>query len=288
MPYNYYGYDYIIPICMKDDTYNFIGMQVKKSDTGLTSEIYKMQSRLHYVKCQNCVKFSGESCDKCTSDDKLKNIFGFQISLLISLDEDGEFGHFQSKTDYFEKCNSSENRMELKNTLKSETMKSMKIKRSRAKSFFEPLIHERKALNNNSMLSSTLWADEFVGLNYLTLGRKTINFQKDGMIHRQYCIVTRGLGMLYGLIGNTDSTSKAVNEILNPVKKDFNRKEAEGDSIPFIRNAIHDLSPSFMQYSNDLSILRTGQSILEQLDSFNNCILSESPQLKSSTVSRRT
>ena len=50
---NYYGYDFVIPVMLKNNDLTFIGIQIKNAKANFSDDIYKMQGRFHLVKYTN-------------------------------------------------------------------------------------------------------------------------------------------------------------------------------------------------------------------------------------------
>ena len=50
VPAKYYGYDFVIPVMLKNNDLTFIGIQIKNSKVNFSDDIYKMQGHFHLVK----------------------------------------------------------------------------------------------------------------------------------------------------------------------------------------------------------------------------------------------
>lgn len=262
----YFGYDFAIPYCTEDDTFGFLGVQVKRASSNSTDDIYKMQARFHYVKCINPECVSGVTCPKCTPKNELKFIYENQVSLIISLDSADKFVPFSS--------HSTKTFMAgLQNGLKAELSEILNQNKplsilddlifvGKSKNFFFPLVQKKMALNNNNVsLSQCIWNDKFVSQKKLK-GREDEPFVPDGFNHRQFTFSTRGWKLFENLFTNWKSCVTIANNLLDGPRF-FQKSELSTDTK---RKLISDFSFSFMDYSDDLALFRGFPSKLDALD----------------------
>jgi hypothetical protein len=249
MPDNYYGYDYIIPVCLESDVYSFVGVQVKRADANLKEDIFKMQARLHYVQCP--LHVAGHTCD--TSDAGLSEIFGNQVSLLISLDKEGTFSSFKSSTSFVpDFSTASGNLNRLRAALTGDLPASLNLTRKKTAETFAPILHDKKRICDDLLLSTSIWDDSGVAFD------PEDEFVPDNHIHRQFCFVSRGWRMLKNLIALNNSSANVANEILSSVSGPFKRSGTSSEaSTDTIRNVVYDIGPTYMEYSDEIVAART-------------------------------
>jgi hypothetical protein len=269
MPDNYFGCDFIIPVCLPDDTYSFLAFQVKKSISGLQDDIFKLQARFHYVRCLSCPADRSKTCLNCRKPDELSQIFGNQISFLISLSQEdpSSIPKFRNSTEYYEGFNSEivRNKTKLVNALSGPSPRTLSLTNSaKSKYLFYPLIHDRKRLMDDVLLSRALWYDPLT----------SCGGSCDRTVHRQFCFVSRGWGNLHGLIGKDDSSARNAKDILSGLVGPFKR-QTQSPKCPadVIRSAIYDVGPTYMEYSEELISSRSKGNLsnLQIIDQATNC-----------------
>lgn len=264
LPASYYGSDYILPVGLPNGEFTFISIQVKRAGANNTDDIYKMQSRLHYVKCVDCTKLSGRTCVKCDGENTLKSIYSNSIALLISLDEEGSFNSFKHEISYARNFTKASKDI-LMNQIHAE-QPNLSLFREKSNHFLTPLINNKIALKDDVLLSQCMWDDSKVGLTTLPAGKNQppIPFVRDGFIHRQFCISTRGWAVFESLFTAFDSSVKIANSIISPegIFRGFSNRE----DPDLIRKVLYDTGPTFMQYSEELTMARGIRSRLEALE----------------------
>ena len=241
LPKNYYGFDYYIPVCMKNNVYTFIGVQVKSSQAEISENVCKMQARLHYVCCPNCPKFSKKKpCKQCTPPEHLAQIYANQVTLLMSLDEEGSYGKFISGKTIFKNCSDESGKILMK-SLENKNLTSLKLKEGESsESFFSPLVHAKIPLNASKLLSMSLWCDEYVSIKAL---------KKDGYIHRQYCFVSRGLSLLKDKVCKGDASIKIADEILKYDPGIVNLMHPNPSKLELKKIVTEELGSSYVEFS---------------------------------------
>ena len=277
LPPGYFGLDYAIPVLLRDHSVTFIGVQIKRANANLSDDVYKMRSRLHFVRCprSNC---KGGKCGKCAKKESLDTIYNKQISIILSLDEEDKFGNFSSSTTCFEGCDPS-NVMYLTELLKDGKEKSsregveagrpkpVEPKTLKSPSLFKPLITIRTTLKNDIALSKSLWYDKHVDLRNIAVSKsRAIPFKADGFIHRQFCISIRGWNNFSALFTGFESCEKIAHRLMNP--EGFIRHFPRGGrgNPDFIRKLIYDLSLTFPLYSEELRLAHGESSWLDELN----------------------
>ena len=277
LPPSYFGYDYVIPVCLKDGTITFVGIQIKRANADLMGHVFSMQSRLHLVKCSNidCTTNSGKTktkkatkCDFCMKNKELETIYNNQVSILLSLDDKNSYDSFTGNISFFNGCfKSSEKILTRFLRLKKTKKKEFKLSTDSVKidNFLLPLINERIPLKNNVLISNCLWNDEYVSTKAIFIGKdgKKIKFMADGYVHRQFCICSRGWYPFSRLFQDFDSSINIANEIL--VQDDL-LKNVERVTPDLIRQVIYHLSLKFPEYSDDLRLMRNKSSYMDKFE----------------------
>ena len=278
LPARYYGLDFILPVCLENNQVTFIGIQVKRSDANTNEDIFKMQSRLHFVNCLDCegndsFSFDKKQCSKCSYDrESLKNIYYNSVSILISLDEGEDFVPFSSNTELnINSANiieSSKDEIRLRRALKQNSA-SIKHLYGNSTSFFKPLIQETEKMDDGIALIKSIWIDKYVKLESEVEKRKVKHFTDDGFVHRQFCIATRGWKIFKHLFNGSEKGLQIANDIM---ASEGLFKNCSSRSDPrIIRNILYDTSPSYFQYSDELWSIRgrsDEDSNLRKLDRF--------------------
>ena len=263
LPINYYGLDFIIPVCLKNDQVTFIGIKVKQSDANTEDDAYKMQSRFHFVNCLNCEKFGDTKCSKCTYDHEgLKEIYANSVSLLISLDDYDNFAPFQSTREFnlkpksFSKKVIDKNNTKLLETLQPNLPTRFKLDKLNLKgessSFFKPLAQEIERIDDGMALIKSVWIDKYVKIE----SDEEMPFNNDGFVHRQFCIATRGWEIFEHLFFEADKCYLIANEIMSSeglFKKCIDRSDSKS-----VRKVLHDTSPTYFQFDDELWSKRDG------------------------------
>jgi hypothetical protein len=270
LPSNYYGLDIIIPVCLKSGKMTYIGVKVKASEANFSDDVYKMQNRLHFVKCAHCQKFSetSTSCPQCTTDiDGLKEIYYNSVTLLMSLAEDGTFTPFYSKISQNLQPKHEKDLENLKTALKPNFNGEEVPLKGKGMSFLKPLLQIVEPLNKDNLaIIKSIWIDKCV--------KKSEDSDKgliidDKFIHRQFCISTRGWKIFNRLFPEAEKSFKIANEILQ--SEGLFRDTKNRNSPQIIRNVLHDSSPNYLQYTDELWLQRGNfESNSDKLDKFEN------------------
>lgn len=266
LPANYYGLDIVIPVCLTNGQVTYIGVQVKRADANTSDDIFKMQSRFHYVKCAHCETFTGKVCPNCSTDlEGLKEIYRNSVTLLISLDEEGKYTSFGRKKNQKVRIKSKKNAESLATALEPNFCADKIQITGTSSSFFKPLIQTVEPIRDNVALIKSLWCDKYVKLEP---GKEKIDkFIDDKFIHRQFCISTRGWDAFKTLFHNP---SKCFEIGINILSREGLFKNCKNRSNPFIiRDVLSHTSPNYMEYADDLWEPRGNyDSYLEKLDAF--------------------
>ena len=285
----YYGYDFGVPYCMKDGTFGFLAVQVKRAGSNLTDDVHKMQARFHYVKCCDPKCDGKNECLYCTPREELQKIYENQVSVIISLDDDENCNQFKTKIScYFpaellsvkaqeigapEELKESESLTEMRKEI-SQVLVGKKpldslipienTPKIDTQDFMVPLAQINTLLeNNNVMLSKCIWKDQFINPGKLTVKKgKEIDFVPDGFNHFQYTFSTRGWNIFKNLFTEWPSCIKIANELLSGPR--FFREKPLSAEIK--RKFVQDLAFSFMDYSDELIVFRGYPSTLDELD----------------------
>ena len=222
-----------------------------------------MQLRFHLVECEgeNC---SG-SCPNCIDNLALKEIYANQLTILMSLDDEGTYSLFNSSESYFNGCKDAHKGFfkEMLETgeepiapsaeARSGASRASKRNKfeidSKSKLFIEPLVRERKSIGNRSvMVSKSLWNDKYVNFEALRAEDKDFNGVSDGFIHRQFTICTRGWSVFGNLLPN--GADKIAQDLFN---QKFPSKILNNPSDQNLAALlINDSSMSFFSISDDL------------------------------------
>ena len=205
LPLNYFGIDGIIPVCLnKVDSkgkpiYTFIAIQVKAGERINFEHVLKMQSRLHFVNCPYADTHASNepesNCPYCSTNDELDEIFGNQIGLIISFDNEyhrasssslqcTKFSYSQPAADY-SKC-----LKELYPALSSNSPVAEKLNdkaifkenfRTKSKSFCDTRMTHKFDINKRLRVFSCLWNES---LNTTGAKQRTIDPNKHNTFAR--------------------------------------------------------------------------------------------------------
>jgi hypothetical protein len=267
MPSNYYGLDFILPVCLENNDLTFIGIQIKRSDANMSEDVYKMRSRLHLVKCPNSCT-NPKTCDFCLSNETLRNIHGNHLSLLLSLDDDSNLPKFSHDNKFHSKITNRRDHDILLKTLTADAVKS-KISGlsvdAKSDSFLKPLVQKNIMIKEDVAIASSLWDDRHVKLPLKS--KEDINsFIPDPWVHRQYTLMTRGWNVFGHLFNDYKNVIKIAN---NMISNDGMFRHIKQRSDPqLVRCVVYDTAPSYVQYSDELLAMRgKEESYLEILDS---------------------
>lgn len=270
----YFGFDFGIPYCMEGDIFGFLGVQVKRSGSNLTDDLQKMQARFHMVKCPNpsCNDRRSKSqptCPKCTPDFELETIFENQVSIIMTLDENYTRFTKQVSYSYANGLVKQQAESELLGLLTNNGTTPLNylgslIKEPCVGNILNPLAQLNMPLSDDVMFSMSLWNDNAVNLKSIKFHRDfEIPFIRDGFNHRQFTFTTRGWQVFERTFRNSwPNCIKIANELLTGPKF----FKSQGMSNRLKRQIIHDFSFSFVDYSDDLSVVRGNSSKLDELD----------------------
>ena len=193
----------------------------------------------------------------------LQTIYGNQVSILISLDENPKHKMINSAKYSDEKEKSIEDKKILLDALNGkhslekvgELLKGVTSKNS---SFLSPIVQKKVAISDDVALVKSLWFDDLVELPKKTEELKNPkSFKSDGMIHRQYCITTRGWKVFEHLYYLTSKGFQNAHAILSEEGIYKNSKNRGDPAI--IRGVLYDTAPSYFQYADEIQ-LRRGQT----------------------------
>ena len=261
MPPNYYGYDYVIPVCLEDDTVTFIGIQVKRSNANTEEDIYKMQARLHLVE-----RFKNSSID----DDSLRFIYYNQVSVILSLDSEGTLCEFDqtNRITTFNGCDDNTlNYLKTRVNADDYDANLCHEKTSTRNDFFKPLYHEKVPLSGNTMasISKCIWEDRLVSINKIPglEGEKfaLIPFVPDNFCHRQFCISIRGWDSYSDLFTKYCASGidfSIANELIDGSSLFRNLDKTDYEEA--FRKIVYDVPMCFVEYSEELRIRRNGSA----------------------------
>lgn len=263
-PPGYYGLDYAIPVLLKDGTYTFVGVQIKRADANSSDDVYKMAARLHLVKCpkKNC-----KGCPKCIESEKLKKIYENQISIIISLDEPESYSKFSSSVNCFNGC-TAKAEIYLKNLFQTcNDDKPVDMGIARSTDFFKPLIIMREPLVEDVLVTKSLWYDKFVKLENISVSKKkTIPFVDDGFLHRQFCITIRGCARYSHLFTGSESSFKIAQTLMNPEGLIRHFPPKSRSSEKFARKIMSDTLLNFPMFSEELRLARGEESWIDKFN----------------------
>lgn len=265
VPVNYYGCDFVIPVVLENNTLTFIAIQVKNSGANSTEDVLKMQERLHLVKCSSCLGDNNESgsgmkCDKCIDKESLQSIYANQVSVLISLDQSSPSKFNQSQS-YNSKITSQKDKDILLGALNeklpvAEIGKMLQSVAGKSDKFLSPIVQQTVPLSNSVALVKSLWYDNLVELAETTADASIKTFKSDGMVHRQYCIMTRGWKVFEPLYYLPSNGFQNAYDILSE-EGIFKRTRKRGDPA-IIRGVLYDTAPGYFQYADEIQ-MRRGQ-----------------------------
>ena len=271
MPTNYYGLDFILPVCLENDDLTFIGIQIKRSDANMSEDVHKMRSRLHLVSCQNDNCINSKCSDQhCLSSETLQNIHGNHLSLLLSLDDD-DITKVTKFTDDVKFRSGITNPKDCKILLKAMTENEVPTKLSglsdtaSSDSFLKPLVQKTIMLRNDVGMGVSLWNDKLVNLPEKSNEVVRSHFNPDPWVHRQYTLMTRGWKCFKHLFSESEKAFKIANDMIS--NDGLFRNVNQRSDPQLVRCVVYDVSPSYVQYSDELSAMRgKGGSNLEALD----------------------
>lgn len=281
LPLNYYGLDFIIPVCLKNDQVTYIGIQVKRSDANTDDDVYKMKHRLHFVNCADCGNSFNKKCTKCSYDrDSLKEIYSNSLALLISLDNSENISSFRSAVNLNLDLNADSFDTDKATLLKALEPNQLSLLEpdefklnGKSYSFLKPLIQKIVKIDNEKRIAliQSLWIDKYVQTESHKDKEKSKikQFMDDGYVHRQFCIATRGWKAFEHLFFKPQESFAIANEIMS--SEGLFRNCSDRSDPRIIRNVLHDTSPSYFQYVDELWSNRNGNEEnlnLEKLDSF--------------------
>jgi hypothetical protein len=270
LPTNYYGIDFILPVCLPTNDLTFIGIQLKRSDADMSDDVFKMRSRLHLVKCPNyCTeKCKSKKCDLCLSSESLLNIYANQLSFIISLDDlNTKLPKFSNSVKFRSSISNSEDHKILLKALEGDAPKNLSGLTSSAESdsFMKPLVRKIVKISDYTGMAMCIWDDQRVKLSDKSKGSVTPEFRPDGFIHRQYTIMTRGWNVFKHLFSDSDSVFKIANDMMS--NDGIFRHAKDRSNVQLVRSVVYDTSPSYTQYSDELLLLRgKKESNLDLLD----------------------
>ena len=267
VPVNYYGYDFVIPVALKNNTLTFIGIQIKNSDANFTNDVYKMQGRLHLVKCSNCET----KCDKCIDKESLQSIYANQVSILISLDQNSQ-SKFDESLSYNDKITSQKDKKILLDALNekgsvSKVEKMLQSVSGKSNKFLSPIVKQKVAFTDDVALIKSLWYDNLVELSGNTADIDPKKFKSDGMVHRQYCITTRGWNVFEHLYYLPSDGFQNAFDILS--EEGIYKRSKNRSDPAIIRGVLYDTAPGYFQYADEIQ-MRRGQtdSNFDLIDAF--------------------
>lgn len=267
MPANYYGLDFILPVCLENDDLTFIGIQIKRSDANMSEDVHKMRSRLHLVKCPNNCIDSAKDCDLCLSKETLQNIHGNHLSLLLSLDDDNKkLAKFANDIKFRSGISDPNDCEILLNTMmKSEVPKNLSELTANASSnsFLKPLVQKNIKIKDDVGMAVSLWNDKLVKLPQKS--KEVVDFRPDPWVHRQYTLMTRGWNVFSHLFSESETIFKIANGMTS--NDGLFRHVNQRSDPQLVRSVVYDMSPSYVQYSDELLAMKgKGGSKLEALD----------------------
>lgn len=263
-PPGYYGLDYAIPVLLVDGSYTFIGVQIKRANANSSDDVYKMAARLHLVKCP---KNDCKGCPKCINSETLRKIYENQISIILSLDEPESFGKFSSSVNCFNSCTAKAEKY-LKTLFRTcKTDKPADMGKARSSNFFKPLMIMREPLDDDVLVTKSLWYDKFVKLENISVSKnKTIAFVDDGFVHRQFCITIRGWARYSHLFTGSKSSFEIAQKLMNPEGLIRHFPPESRTDHKFIRKLMSDTLLSFPMFSEELRLARGEESWIDKLN----------------------
>lgn len=245
-----------------------------------------MQARFHYAKCTGVAHVQGATCpicdnvkcrnesverhridcSICKSRAKRSLIYANQITLLMSLDSD-EAADFTNDTAAF--SNKKNDLDVLRNALLANSATGAKSRleslNSKTKYFSEALICTREYISTNtlSMLVSSLWDDSIVSppKGKINVGSKEVDFKRDGFVHRQYCISTRGIDVFSHLL-QTAAAVTNCKALLTDDAHFFKRLKKDTSefndmrTLSILKSMLFDARHSYLDYNYTLAAWR--------------------------------
>jgi hypothetical protein len=185
----------------------------------------------------------------------------------MSLAEDGTFTPFYSKISQNLQPKHEKDLENLKTALKPNFNGEEVPLKGKGMSFLKPLLQIVEPLNKDNLaIIKSIWIDKCV--------KKSEDSDKgliidDKFIHRQFCISTRGWKIFNRLFPEAEKSFKIANEILQ--SEGLFRDTKNRNSPQIIRNVLHDSSPNYLQYTDELWLQRGNfESNLDKLDKFEN------------------
>ncbi len=215
------------------------------------------------VECNQCeaAKDHLSTCGICIRRSQQSSIYFNQITLLMSMDSD-------ESADFTEGMRAFASKMADRNVLvgalmaktefeANEQLNKIKVK---ATDFEAPLISKREYLTSNkcAILVSSLWADALVNRKKIDVGSESVGFKRDGFVHRQYCIATRGVDVFLSLL----HTQEAVNNCKNILAEDehffkrLKRENIQMNALSLLKSIFYDARLNYLGYNYNLANLR--------------------------------
>ncbi len=177
------------------------------------------------------------SCNYCISRAAPGKLFKNQICLLLNLDpQDSKKFKSEIVSPLDEKDGEYESALtallevlDVNSEPAANWMTNVKIT---SEEFKKPLLSRQEpVVDGTSALLSSLWFDDLVNLRELKItDRNTINFRKDGFLHRQYCLGVRGIDSFKHLFAAKNSMENAKKLLMEEV--DFFKLFQERNEIP--------------------------------------------------------
>lgn len=276
-PPNYYGYDFGVPVLLKGQKEpTFIGFQVKRSQADTTFNVYKTQPLLHYVKCSSKHEPGENNGSCCVGKASLDKIYCNHISIILSLDSESTLSKFQSAYEpifYKGATEEIKNNLEgllLNNqsmtTINRNKFKLDSIKLSNHDKFY-PIVHKRIKIDENLLLSQCIWDDSCI---IIEKEEKNSNSSKQPTqqsapyIQRLFSFSTRGWERFIRLF------KYSISETYQPFENiiqgfldgpTFFRADESFNDKKVIKQITYDMNMSFIEFSDELSLLRSGGRI---------------------------
>ncbi len=117
--------------------------------------------------------------------------------------------------------------------------------------FYNPLLSIREPFGNGSlMLASSIWCDDLV--NHST------TMASDGFVHRQYCIVIRGLDVFSHLFRSAAPIASARKLLNNDTHffKEINNCPEDMRRLSMLKSMLHDANLNYVEFNHILAYWR--------------------------------
>jgi hypothetical protein len=219
----------------------------KRSKTPASTQALHHCPRCLKTPCPVLAAESHESneCEYCILQKAPAQIFKNQICLLISLDPQDPKLFKKELVSSFDKRNTAylDVVKELQGCLKPTSAGALDMRSIllRTAKFRKPLISDRCPFGNGDLaLISSLWDDQFVSVRSFKVNKKRRKFIKDEFLHRQYCIVIRGIDSFTHLFKPKGSMENAKQLLAS--ETDFFKRFLEGDESNSIAQMMRKLS----------------------------------------------